>query len=590
MVPKRVLLGAGVGVGAVLLLCVALQQQRAPVALLWAKTSHSMTDHWGVNSAATRAVDKLERSVKKMRYLDNPAAAAVSEEMAKAISTVRTLGPASPKVVQTAKVHRGRHVNYATLAHPTVAAPSGPSAKHMAAARVATKLAGKKIDHASAVAEAKGLAKELTDEDSQTMTSELSKLVDTADSLNEEMRKLKREHRLQGTGEVQRRAKAVAEVGKRVQAAAGMLVMNKQQVVAHELEVADAKLQQARVAEGEAREASAEAGRAEQLAAEKRAEAASDEEVARVRRASARRARAIAAKGSISKIKAAMAAEEKKEEAIARRLTAEEVAARGAREAAAAKERAAARKPVKEPVAKDTSPEEIQGCTDEIAQLGCLSLPFGSKCAKFCGAEGVAAEKRVLADGGMPGAQGGGVKARSYSVHHRTGFFVGDTGKDTYLDSVFGNALQTSQATLQAGKDFLVQPGGDISSNGHDLGEVQSSEGLDQEGKVLHREQAMAQRLQDALAQTKIENVKLRSTVKSQAHLVHHLATSVSFVNDGADEGTVESDATPPLPAYKASTQDLNEVPAGHRRSAVLVHNLDSVNRGFQASYDPMRP
>ena len=214
---------AGVGVlGAVLLLaCLAIQQQWAPVALLGAK-SHSMTDRWGVNSAATRAVKKLEKSVKKLRYLSNPAAAAVAKEMAKALVTVRTLGPAAaaPKtaVPKATVVHRGRHVKMATAA--------APSTKHVAAARVAKRLAGKRIDHTAEVAEAKGLAAQLSKQDSQQMQSELSRLVDTADSLNEEMRKLKREKRLQGTGEVQRRAKAVAEVGKRVQAAAGLLVMN----------------------------------------------------------------------------------------------------------------------------------------------------------------------------------------------------------------------------------------------------------------------------------------------------------------------------------------------------------------------------
>ena len=144
-----------------------------------------------------------------------------------------------------------------------------------------------------------------------------------------------------------------------------------------------------------------------------------------MRRAAARRARAIAAKGSISNIKTAMAAEETREEALSRKIKVEEAAAREA-----AKERDG-HPAVKEPAAEDTSPKEVQGCTDEIAQLGCASLPFGSKCAKFCGAEGVAAEKRVLADGSMAGPQKGGGNARSYSVHKRTGFWVGDAGKDS---------------------------------------------------------------------------------------------------------------------------------------------------------------
>ena len=58
--------------------------------------------------------------------------------------------------------------------------------------------------------------------------------------------------------------------------------------------------------------------------------------------------------------------------------------------------------------------------------------------------------------------------------------------------------------TLHDRNGFFVQAGGDISSNGHDLGEVQASEGLDQESTVLHREQAMDQRLADALAQAKV--------------------------------------------------------------------------------------
>ena len=69
----------------------------------------------------------------------------------------------------------------------------------------------------------------------------------------------------------------------------------------------------------------------------------------------------------------------------------------------------------------------------------------------------------------------------------------------------------------------------------------------------------------------------------------------MSFVNDGADEGTVESDAIPPLPAYAAKTQALSEMPdtglpGGQRAVAgsLMLHNINDDLGG--SSFDPMRP
>jgi len=582
--------GAAVLGALVLLVCLAFQGT-GPIALLGSSRG-AITDNWGVHSAATRAVEKLESSVKKMRYLRDPHAAAIASEMAKALHTVSSInkGPTVPKKAAAENLHRGRHAA-ALLAK--VKSKSVPAAKEAAAANIAKRIASKKIGTAAVPGALGGLAMKLSKEDSMQVQSELAKLEDTADSLNMEMRKLKREHRLEGTGEVARRAKAVALGAKHVKVAADKLVYNKKQVVAHELAVANNKLREAKIEERAARKASREAVAAEKLAASKRAVAAHDEKIAGERRAAARRARAIAAKGSILDIKKAMKAEEIKEEQIAKKFHKEE---KKAREEAAAKRRAMEKKEEaadhaedKEPSVSETTPKQVRSCTDEIAQLGCEALPFGSECLKFCGQAGHNAAKHERADGGK-GVGEGAVNPRSYAVHDRTGYFVGHSGQDTYLDSVFGGA-PAPPVLLHSGKDFFEQHGGDIESNGHDLGREQATQGLNPETAVLHKEQVMAQQLEDALAQARVENSRLRRTVQRQAHTVH----SVSFVNDGADEGTVESDAIPPLPAYAAKTQALSEMPdtglpGGQRAVAgsLMLHNINDDLGG--SSFDPMRP
>lgn len=229
--------------------------------------------------------------------------------------------------------------------------------------------------------------------------------------------------------------------------------------------------------------------------------------------------------------------------------------------------------------------ETEKTCTDVISVLGCARLPKGTSCAQFCGAASKLKKvhaKHLSSVGHGSKKQtsyvddvyGGKYDASTYK-HERTGFFVKQPASQ---------ASDQDAADVDALSKMEYSRGGDVASNGRDMGQVQDNSHLVMAGDVLVHEREVQNRLSRALEREQAENEVLKSRLRGRG-----LA--------GPRE------ASPPLPRYAAKgTQSLAELGAGGTRAVVRGGMGDQANKEEEqvhrraaktsdgSLFDPFRP